>query len=99
MLVPGGSEKDTKNQSRGGSGGQIKKPATGTNAQVASGQSSSKVLGKDLVQAKKIQALDTKLGPQKGKATIMKDLVTTTTTTGGGGRQSKRKSKTQAKAA
>jgi hypothetical protein len=98
MLVPGGSEKDTKNQSRGGSGGQIKKPATGTNAQVASGQSSSKVLGKDLVQAKKIQALDTKLGPQKGKATIMKDLVTTTTG-GGGGRQSKRKSKTQAKAA
>ena len=97
MLVPGGSEKDTKNQYRGGNGGQIKKPATGTNAQVASGQSLSKVLGKDLVQAKKIQALDTKVGPQKAKATIMKDLVTTTG--GGGGRQSKRKSKTQAKAA
>jgi len=95
MLVPAGSEKDIKNQSRGGNGGQIKKPAATSNAQVASGQSSSKVLGKDLGQTKKMQALDTKLGPTKAKATIMKDLVTT----GGGGRQSKRKSKTQAKAA
>ena len=97
MLVPGGSEKDIKNQSRGGNGGQIKKPAATSNAQVASGQSSSKVLGKDLGQAKKMQALDTKLGPTKAKATIMKDLVTTAG--GGSGRQSKRKSKTQAKAA
>lgn len=46
-------------------------------------------------QAKKMQALDTKLGPSKAKPTLMKDLVTT----GGGGGQSKRKSKTQAKAA
>lgn len=72
----------------------MKKPAAASNAQVASGQSSSKVLGKDLGQTKKMQALDTKLGPTKAKAIIMKDLVTT-----GGGRQSKRKSKTQAKAA
>ena len=62
---------------------------------MASGQSTSKVLGKDLGQAKKMQALDTKLGPSKAKPTLMKDLVTT----GGGGGQSKRKSKTQAKAA
>ena len=74
----------------------MKKPAAASNAQAASGQSSSKVLGKDLGQAKKMQTLDTKLGPTKAKATIMKDLVTTG---GGGGRQSKRKSKTQAKAA
>ena len=51
------------------------------------------VLGKDLAQAKKMQALDTKLGTNKAKPTMMKDLVTT------GGGQSKRKSKTQAKAA
>jgi hypothetical protein len=73
----------------------MKKPAAASNAQAASGQSSSKVLGKDLGQAKKMQALDTKLGPTKAKATIMKDLVTTAA----GGRQSKRKSKTHAKAA
>ncbi len=42
---------------------------------------------------KKMQALDTKVGPNKAKPTMMKDLVTT------GGGQSKRKSKTQAKAA
>ena len=99
ILVPAGaSDKDTKNQSRVGSGGGvIKKPVAGANAQVALGHSSSKVLpGKDLVQTKKMQALDTKLGPTKAKATILKELGTTTA---GGGGQSRRKSKTQAKAA
>jgi len=33
MLIPGGSsEKDSKNQSRGGGAGQVKKPAVGSSA-------------------------------------------------------------------